>query len=306
MNIIYTVVVANYNRLHSNEYYSVWPLKCQFLYCMPRGVSSKAARPTRAPVNTPKTKEGERMLRPTITAHSGCEGTADGSMAAILRGVELGADLVEVDVRRVAGLGLMLSHDAAADPAGLVTLQAAFLEIKKHPDVGINCDLKEYGLAREVISLAEDCGLGDGQLSFSGSLTPRQLADDPVIARRARVYLNIEESLCELYREKTPTVVPVDALPWDVVRSFMGGDLAPWVEDLIETCGGLNIRALNLPPRPFIRPWLHHLGGAGVRISAWTINELDEMRELLAMPWLENLTTRRVALALEARAALMQ
>lgn len=243
------------------------------------------------------------MLRPTITAHSGCEGTADGSMAAILRGIELSADLVEVDVRRVAGLGLMLSHDAAADPAGLVTLEAAFLEIKKHPNVGINCDLKEYNLAREVISLAEGCGLGDGQLSFSGSLTPRQLADDPVIARRARVYLNIEEVLCELYREKNPTGVPADAPPWDVVRNFMGGDLAPWIENLIETCKGLNICALNLPPRPFIRPYMDHLGGAGVRLSTWTINEPDEMRELFRMPWLENLTTRRVAMALEVRAA---
>ncbi len=243
-------------------------------------------------------------MRPTITAHSGCEGTADGSMAAILRGVGLGADLVEVDVRRVAGQGLMLSHDAAADPAGLVTLMAALLEIKKHPNVGINCDLKEYGLARDVITLAEDCGLGDGQLSFSGSLTPRQLADDPFIARRARVYLNIEEILCELYREKDPTGVPLGAPPWDVVRSFMGRDLTPWIEKLIETCKGLDIRALNLPPRPFVRPYLNRLGGAGVRISAWTINEPDEMRELFGMPWLENLTTRRVALALEVRAAL--
>ena len=244
------------------------------------------------------------MNRPTITAHSGCEGTLDGSMEAILRGIELGADLVEVDVRRVAGQGLMLTHNAVDDPSGLVPLEAAFKEVAKHPNVGINCDLKEYGLTADVMALAEACGLEDGQLSFSGSLTPRQLEDDPSIVRRARVYLNIEEVLCELYRMKNPDVAPADAAPWDVVLGHMGESMAPWIEPLIKTCGGADICALNLPPRPFIRPYLNRLGEAGVRISAWTINEPDAMRELLKMPWLENLTTRQVALALSVRAAL--
>jgi glycerophosphoryl diester phosphodiesterase len=246
------------------------------------------------------------MNRPTITAHSGCEGTIDGSMAAILRGIELGAELVEVDVRRAGGSELMLSHDAAADPAGLVSLKAAFAEIKKHPGVGINCDLKEYGLAPDVMALAEACGLMDGQLSFSGSLTPRQLMDDKTIVRRARVYLNIEEALSELYVIRHPGAVPEGTPPWHVVGNYMGESLEPWVEPLIETCRETNAHALNLPPRPFIRPYMNHLGGAGVRLSTWTINEPDDMRELFRMPWLENLTTRRVALALSVRAGLTQ
>ena len=244
------------------------------------------------------------MIRPTITAHSGCEGTLDGSMAAILRGIELGADFVEVDVRRAAGLGLMLTHDPAAEPTGLVSLKDAFLEIKKHPNVGINCDLKEYGLAREVLALSEACGLSDGQLAFSGSLTPRHLKDDPSITKRARVYLNLEEVLCELYREKNPAAVPEGAPPWDVVRNFLGGSMEPWIAPLIETCLGLDICALNLPPHPFILPYMDPLGAAGVRLSVWTINEPEAMRGLFTVPWLENLTTRRVALALEVRAAI--
>lgn len=242
------------------------------------------------------------MNRPTITAHSGCEGTADGSLASVLRGIELAADFVEVDVRRVPGLGLALTHDAADGPAGLTPLEAAFAEIARHPDVGINCDLKEYGLAPEVLALAGACGLGDGQLAFSGSLTPRQIADDSSIARRARVYLNIEEALCALYRAKTPGA-PVNAPPWDVVLGQMG-EIEPWIEPLIGLCLETGARALNLPPRPFIRPFLRRLGEAGVRLSVWTINEPDAMRELLAMPWLDNLTTRRVKLAVSARAAL--
>jgi len=243
------------------------------------------------------------MNRPTITAHSGCDGAPDGSMAAILRGIELGADLVEVDVRRAAGPGLVLSHDAVGDPAGLVPLEAALLEVAKHPRVGVNCDLKEYGLAGDVMKLAEACGLKDGQLALSGSLTPRQLEGDPSIARRARVYLNVEEALCELYRGEHPGGAPEGAHPWDVVRDHMGGSLERWAGPLIEVCRGLDIAALNLPPRPFPEPYLARLGGAGVRLSVWTINEPGAMRELFRMPWLSNLTTRRVALALDARAA---
>jgi hypothetical protein len=117
------------------------------------------------------------------------------------------------------------------------------------------------------------------------------------------VYLNIEEALCELYRESNPGA-PEGALPWDAVRSHMGESLEPWIDPLIETCRGLDLCALNLPPRPFIQPYLNRLGEAGVRLSVWTINEPDEMRQLFALPWLENLTTRRVALALKVRAGL--
>lgn len=243
------------------------------------------------------------MTKATITAHSGCEGTADGSMESILRGIELGADLVEVDVRRGAGGGLVLAHDAVEDDAGLVPLEAALREIAKHPDVGINCDLKEYGLAPEVIALAGDSGLKEGRLAFSGSLTPRQVMGETSVGCRAKVYLNIEEALCALYREKHPDAAP-GADPWEVVLRHMSERLDAWIDPLIDLCLKADIHALNLPPKSFIKPYLKKLGEAGVRISAWTINEPDAMRELFRMPWLENLTTRRVALALRERDAL--
>ena len=243
------------------------------------------------------------MNRPTITAHSGCEGTADGSMAAILCGITLKADLIEVDVRHMPGLGLALTHDVTSDITGLVTLEEAFRQVAAHPPTGINCDLKEYGLAAQVLALADDCGLSDGQLAFSGSLTAGQLTADPTIVRRAKVYLNVEEVLCELYREKHPWV-PADVRPWDVVRSMAQDGLDRWIEPVIEAVLGAGVLALNLPPRHFLLPHLQRLGEAGIRLSAWTINEPEEMRQLMALPWLENLTTRRVALALEARAAM--
>ncbi len=243
------------------------------------------------------------MNRPTITAHSGCEGTQDGSMTAILRGIELRADLVEIDVRHVHGLGLALTHNATDDASGLVTLDEAFHVLAKHPSMGVNCDLKESGLAQDVMALASACGVAEGQLAFSGSLAPADLAADPSICSRARVYLNIEQVLCELFRTAAPDTVPLDAEPWDVVESHMPVDLGVWLDPIIETCLRLRVTALNLPLKPFIQPWLARLGAAGVRSSVWTVNDEKTMRELLSMQWLSNLTTRQVALAMSVRAS---
>lgn len=243
------------------------------------------------------------MTQPTITAHSGCEGTASGSLEAVVTGIERGADIVEVDVRRVPGLGLVLSHDAVDDPTGLVTLEAAFAEVKKHPGVGINCDLKTYGLAEDVLALADACGLAQGQLAFSGSLRPIDLRENPAIARRAAVYLNIEEALAELYRARHPDAVPADERPWDIVRGRVAEHFELWIEPLIELGSSLPIRAFNLPPQP-LQPWLDRLGEAGARCSVWTIDEPEAMRRFIAAPYVINLTTRRARLALDIRQAM--
>ena len=242
------------------------------------------------------------MNKPLITAHSGCDDTLDGSIEAILTGIALGADDVEVDVRHVEGFGLMLAHDQVADPSGLVALKTAFAIIAEHPKVGINCDLKTYGLVHDVLNLAESMRLDASRIALSGSLTPAELRRDPSIARRARVCLNIEEALCELMLAGKRS----DLHPWDVVRGQAGGPLCRWIDLLIESLNGLGIEALNLPPRPFIAEHLARLGESGVRISAWTINEEEAMRTLIALPYLVNLTTRRVALAMSVRRQIIE
>ena len=234
------------------------------------------------------------MKRTNITAHSGCEGTRDGSMEAIARGVALGADYVEVDVRRVAGLGLMLTHDVPEDTTDLVSLEQALGAVAKERRVGINCDLKEYGLAKEVIAMAQRFGLCPPRLALSGSLTPAQLLSEPAIARAARIYLNIEEALWELMGGD------VNARPWDVVKA--AGDLTEWIPALIRLVGESGAWALNLPPnRAYLAPHLAAFAEAGVAISAWTVNDEQQMRALMTLPNLDNLTTRCVALAMAAR-----
>ena len=51
----------------------------------------------------------------TITAHTGCEGTADNSLEAIEKGYLSGADIVEFDVHFDSKGEPVLAHDYAAD-----------------------------------------------------------------------------------------------------------------------------------------------------------------------------------------------
>ena len=56
---------------------------------------------------------------PTITAHTGCEGTAENTITSAVVGLDLGADIVEVDVRATADLHLVLAHhDLVPLPSG--------------------------------------------------------------------------------------------------------------------------------------------------------------------------------------------
>ena len=71
------------------------------------------------------------MSTPMITAHSGCEGTSDDSIASIETGIALGADCVEVDVRTGKDGSLQLSHDEIGDKTGLITLREAFALVRE-------------------------------------------------------------------------------------------------------------------------------------------------------------------------------
>ena len=50
-----------------------------------------------------------------ITAHSGCEGTPDNSMESIRKGIELGADCIEIDIRMDPHGEQRLTHNELED-----------------------------------------------------------------------------------------------------------------------------------------------------------------------------------------------
>ena len=86
------------------------------------------------------------------------------------------ADVLELDVRQDKDHNLIIAHDETDGEA--VSLVGVFSVMKDHPEMRMNCDLKEYGLELPVLKLAEACGLPAGQILYSGSVRPVS-ADEP-------------------------------------------------------------------------------------------------------------------------------
>ena len=82
-------------------------------------------------------------MKPMITAHSGCEGTARDSMESVELALALGADAIEMDIRRAPDGLLYISHDrqTGSEIAKKHTLEAVFRRIADTP-MKFNCDIK--------------------------------------------------------------------------------------------------------------------------------------------------------------------
>ncbi len=225
-----------------------------------------------------------------ITAHSGCEGTPDNSMASIEKGIALGADCVEIDIRMDTQGRLWLTHDLPAFFDDLTPLGDAFTLIGKS-GIAVNCDLKEYGALLPVLALAEEFGIGQEKLIFSGSVDTALLERQPDIAQRARIFLNSEELVRDLLKTDPPDRIGQTA--------FMLAH-AGCVADRLHT---LRAEALNAPYKHMPDELIVKLRARNVALSLWTVNDEKALKEFMKKEVL-NITTRNISTALQVRAAM--
>lgn len=244
------------------------------------------------------------MKNTAITAHSGCEGTERDSFESIERGIALGVECVEVDVRMDATGALRLSHDRREDYSGAETLERAFARIA---DAGIhvNCDLKEPRALYPVLGLAEKFGLTGGRLIFSGSVSCDLLAADPEIARRARIFLNGEELAKYLYSGDAACFAEILRAPWSFLRERYVEIMDSKIPQLAEAARSVGAAAINLPFKNLTHEHIARFRACGAELSLWTVNEEADMHRLLKEDLL-NMTTLNVRAALEARAAIQK
>jgi glycerophosphoryl diester phosphodiesterase len=244
-----------------------------------------------------------------ITAHSGCDGTAQDSAASIQAGIQNRADAVEVDVRCNSAGELVLSHDEDGSGAyrGAVTLAEAFDLVVQDGRLGINCDVKEAEAIPAILRLAGSKGLGPDRLILTGSAGPSILQENREIAEKASVWLNIEEIAEDYYRTGAPVfescrhLVNPEKHGHEILAALPSLEFL--VEPLIKDCLALGVPVLNMPYAEPLLPLIPRFKAGGLQVSLWTLNQREPLERAFSLGVL-NITTRDTRLAVEVREGL--
>lgn len=182
------------------------------------------------------------MDRTLITAHSGAENTVDNTLESVRTLAALGADALEVDVRRADGR-LVLSHDDPGSAGNCDLLEDCLRIVAAQEGLRVNIDLKQPGMVREIAALAQELG-AENRLLFTGDVS----ADDMACAKERGLELWLNDS----------------CLPG-------GGDLLAGV-----SAAGWQV--LNVCHRDVTGGMLLQAG----RLSVWTVNEEADLCRFLA------------------------
>ena len=229
-------------------------------------------------------------LFPTITAHAGSDGSKANTVDSALLGLDLGADLVEVDVRSTADGIPVLHHDDEVGAAGgrtmrigasrreelegiVVTLDELFSAVL--PGKGrINLDIKDDRSVPLVIAMVRSFGAAD-RVVFTGCETER--------ARMVRrldtgltVYLNTDFG-------PHPNGEAAGHLP-----------SAARIESVCGQTDDIGCVGLNINHRYCTRGVVELAKAAGLEVSVWTVAPEDGFDRFIGLD-VDNITTRHVA-----------
>jgi glycerophosphoryl diester phosphodiesterase len=220
----------------------------------------------------------ETASRPSLTAHSGCLGSLPNSLESFKLALSFPVDYLEADCRFSPDGKAYLSHDALPEGERELAMGLdSLLDLASaHPSVRLNLDLKEFSHIAGLAELIEGRGL------------------------RERVVL---------------TGVELDSIP--AVRASCGGlpyflnafpslreRCSPyWARALAATIGALGAVGLNTHLSFASRSLARALSAAGLSFSVWTVDREKDLRRFFRMP-VDNITTRRIDLALALRAEL--
>ncbi len=201
-----------------------------------------------------------------ICAHAGAEGEAPNSLVSIAKAIETGCDALEVDVRSHLGK-LVLSHDPLnPDDPEPVLLEQCFSLVKKAHGMLVNCDMKEPGLAADVVALAKAIGMGS-RIVFTGSLNEQDMRSFP---ERPEAFWSVHE--------------------------------IEGTQSLQAACD-LKCSVVNLDKDEVTPLFVQEAKARNLMVSAWTADKEQEIRSLLRMG-VHSITTNRPRLAMALRDAL--
>lgn len=96
----------------------------------------------------------------TVTARTGCQGSALNTLDSIKKGIESGADIIEFDLRFDENGEPVLSRDAQSKDAVHLkdALKDALTLISEHKNIKANINVKDTSNLALVSRYAEECG----------------------------------------------------------------------------------------------------------------------------------------------------
>jgi len=232
---------------------------------------------------------------PLVTAHTGCMGHPDHSLASLRAALAIGADVYEDDIRVTRDGGLVLAHDdevalAEGRTGRLSDMTLAELDEQtvedrlplasvlrwiKETGKTMNLDIKSAACLEPLAEMLTRMEMAD-QAFFSGCEYPVALeADRSARQFRKLLNVNIDSFLTSPYAEA-------------VDRACDEGRAA--------RCFGLNV------PYQLIRPeFMDAAKRAGLAVFVWTVSDPSEMRRMASMG-VDSITTRDVAALLAVKA----
>jgi glycerophosphoryl diester phosphodiesterase len=251
------------------------------------------------------------MRYPMITGHTGNDGTPANSIDSVKKSISLEADAFEVDVRRDENSVLVLTHDQRSQNGydACVRLSEIFEIMTKHPDIRINCDLKDNDMPLEVAALADKSGITKCRLILTGTVTPDYLERHPEIIEMADIYMNAEcimENICLKKASESGLDISAEIFrdnPWKHIKDIIHS-IDPYIEFLSSTCKKYGLKGINLPYKCLSDKNIQDFKKCNISLSVWTVDDETEMSRLFSLG-VENLTTRRVSPAKTIRKNLL-
>ncbi len=213
-----------------------------------------------------------------ITAHSGCDDTPMNSRAYLEHAVQIPVDALEIDIRRAADGTLILTHDAADDGSQLL-LEDAFAIIAPS-GLSVNCDLKEYRLEKDVLTLARAAGIAKERILFSGSVWTYEAGEWPNYLDPTQIYLNIEELDHHIYDPLEKGELPEQQN----------------LEKAVQLCVETGCKVINVNFRICTPAFMACCAEHGIGVSEWTPSTEEDLKKAVVFGPV-NITSRRPMLA---------
>lgn len=232
---------------------------------------------------------------PLVTAHTGCMGCPDHSLASLRAALAAGADIYEDDIQVTRDGRLVLAHDDEVSLTGgqqgriseltLAELDEQSAEERIRPEAVLrwmkktgrtmNLDIKSAACLEPAAAMLVRLEMTD-QAFFSGCEYALALEADR-IARQIRKLLNVN------------------------IDSFL---TSPYSDAVARACDeGRSARCLGLNiPYKLVRPELLVAARqAGLAVYVWTVSDPADMRRLAGMG-VDSITTRDVTALLAVKA----